>query len=117
MIEAGLTGLIVVDGGEVLEGISFIPTPGHGVDHASIRLVSGGEEALFAGDVMHHPFQVCEPLLKSCFCEFPESPLRSRAVVLEDAAELGATIFTTHFAQSSVGRVSRTGGRFTWQFV
>ncbi|MEY9884222.1 MBL fold metallo-hydrolase [Bradyrhizobium sp. USDA 328] len=30
-IEAGLAGLIVVDGGEVLEGISFVPTPGHGV--------------------------------------------------------------------------------------
>lgn len=43
---------------------------------------------------MHHPLQVCEPSLNSCFCEFPEAPLRWRAVVLEDAAERGATIFT-----------------------
>jgi glyoxylase-like metal-dependent hydrolase (beta-lactamase superfamily II) len=28
-----------VAGDEVLEGISFIPTPGHSIDHASIRLV------------------------------------------------------------------------------
>ncbi|MBH5366876.1 MBL fold metallo-hydrolase [Bradyrhizobium glycinis] len=117
VIEAGLARLIAVDGNEAIEGISFIPTPGHSVDHASIRLVSRGEEALFAGDVMHHPLQVYEPSLNSCFCEFPEAALRSRGFVLEDAAERGATIFTTHFAQSSVGRVSRTGGRFTWQFI
>ncbi|KRP89138.1 MBL fold metallo-hydrolase [Bradyrhizobium yuanmingense] len=117
VIEAGLARLIAVDGSEAIEGISFVPTPGHSVDHASIRLVSRGEEALFAGDVMHHPLQVYEPSLNSCFCEFPEAALRSRAFVLEDAAERGSTIFTTHFAQSSVGRVSRTGGRFTWQFV
>jgi glyoxylase-like metal-dependent hydrolase (beta-lactamase superfamily II) len=36
-----------VAGDEVLEGISFIPTPGHSIDHASIRLVSRGEQALF----------------------------------------------------------------------
>ncbi|MCA1482095.1 MBL fold metallo-hydrolase, partial [Bradyrhizobium sp. IC4061] len=117
VIEAGLARLIAVDGSEAIEGISFVPTPGHSVDHASIRLVSRGEEALFAGDVMHHPLQVYEPSLNSCFCEFPEAALRSRAFVLEGAAERGSTIFTTHFAQSSVGRVSRTGGRFTWQFV
>ncbi|MGY8681514.1 MBL fold metallo-hydrolase [Bradyrhizobium sp. UFLA05-153] len=117
VIEAGLARFIAVDGSEVLEGISFIPTPGHSVDHASIRLVSRGEQGLFAGDVMHHPLQVYEPLLNSCFCEFPEAALRSRNFVLEDAAESGATVFTTHFAQSSVGRIKRTGGRFAWQFL
>ena len=117
VIEAGLAKRIAVNGEEVLEGISFIPTPGHSIDHASIRLTSRGEQALFAGDVMHHPLQVYEPTLNSCFCEFPEAALRSRDFVLEDAAERGATVFTTHFAQSSVGRISRTGDRFSWQFI
>lgn len=117
VIEAGLAKLIAVDGGEVLEGLSFVATPGHSVDHASIRLVSRGEQALFAGDVMHHPLQVYDPSLNSCFCEFPEAALRSRAFVLEDAAESGATVFTTHFAQSSVGRINRTGEHFAWQFL
>ncbi|WP_207482792.1 MBL fold metallo-hydrolase [Arenibaculum pallidiluteum] len=117
VIEAGLARLVEVDGSEVLEGLSFIPTPGHSVDHASIRLVSRGEQALFAGDVMHHPLQVYEPSLNSCFCEFPEAAVRSRARVLEDAAESGATVFTTHFAESSAGRISRNGERFAWQFL
>lgn len=117
VIDAGLARLVAVDGSEVLDGISLIPTPGHSVDHASIRLVSRGEKALFAGDVMHHPLQVYEPSLNSCFCEFPEAALRSRNVVLEDAAESGATVFTTHFAQSSAGRITRSGTRFAWQFL
>ncbi|MGX4773647.1 MBL fold metallo-hydrolase [Bradyrhizobium guangdongense] len=117
VIDAGLARLITVDGGEILEGISFIPTPGHSVDHASIRLVSRGETALFAGDVMHHPLQVYEPSLNSCFCEFPEAALRSRKFALEDAAERGAAVFTTHFAQSSAGRITRNGERFAWQFL
>ena len=117
VIEAGLAKLITVNGDEVLDGISFVATPGHSVDHASIRLVSRGEQALFAGDIMHHPLQVYEPSLNSCFCEFPEASLRSRALVLEDAAERGATVFTTHFAQSSAGRIGRHGGRFAWHFL
>lgn len=117
VIEAGLTRLVTVDGGEILEGISFLPTPGHSVDHASIRLISCGEQALFAGDVMHHPVQVYEPSLNSCFCEFPEAASRSRAFILESAAESGATIFTSHFAQSSAGRISRSGERFSWHFL
>jgi len=117
VIEAGLAKPITVNGDEVLDGISFVPTPGHSVDHASIRLVSRGEQALFAGDVMHHSLQVYEPSLNSCFCEFPEAALRSRALVLEDAAERGATVFTTHFAQSSVGRIDRRGDRFAWHFL
>lgn len=117
VIDAGLARLVTVDGSEVLKGISFIPTPGHSVDHASIRLVSRGEQALFAGDVMHHPLQVYEPSLNSCFCEFPQAALRSRNFVLEDAADSGATVFTTHFAQSSTGRITRSGERFAWQFL
>ncbi len=117
VVEAGLAELIEVDGSEVLDGVSFLRTPGHSIDHASIRLVSEGQEALFAGDVMHHPLQVYEPGLTSCFCEFPEASLASRLWALEQAAERGATVFTTHFAETSAGRVTRTGGRFDWQFV
>ena len=108
---------IKVDGSEFLDGISFLPTPGHSIDHASIRIVSRGEEALFAGDVMHHPLQVYEPGMNTCFCEFPEAAVRSRIWALNHAAERKALFFSTHFAESSAGYVSRTGDRFDWRFA
>lgn len=55
VIEAGLTETIGVGGGEFLDGLVFHPTPGHSIGHMSISLTSCGEEALFSGDVMHHP--------------------------------------------------------------
>lgn len=117
VIVAGLADMIEIDGQEFLDGLSFLRTPGHSIDHASIRLVSQGQEALFAGDVMHHPLQVYEPGLTSCFCEFPDASLASRLWVLEQAAERDATVFTTHFAETSAGRITRAGDRFAWRFV
>lgn len=40
VIDAGLAWEIVVDGTEVVERFSFLPTPGHSIDHASIRFTS-----------------------------------------------------------------------------
>jgi len=117
VIEAGLSQMIPIDGREFLDGLSFLPMPGHSIDHASIRLVSRGREALFAGDVMHHPLQVYETDLTSCFCEFPEAAAKSRHLMLEHAAEHDAMVFTSHFAETSVGHVSRVGEGYAWRFV
>jgi len=117
IIEAGLAREILVDGSEVVDGFRFLPSPGHSIDHASISFTSAGERALFWGDVMHHPLQVARPDWNSVYCEFPQAAARSRRWAMEQAAETGALVFTTHFAESSVGRISRDGDRFSWQFV
>ena len=117
IIESGLAKLIDVDGSEALDGISFLPTPGHSVDHASIRLHSAGQEALFLGDVMHHPLQVYRPDLRSVYCEFPEASRASRQWILSYASENHALCFSSHFAESSAGYISRGTNGFQWQFV
>ena len=117
IIEAGLAHEVTVDGSEVAEGFAFLPSPGHSIDHASIRFISRGEQALFWGDVLHHPLQVARPDWNSIFCEFPEAAQKSRQWAMNYAAETGALVFTTHFAESSVGRLSREGDRLTWHFI
>jgi glyoxylase-like metal-dependent hydrolase (beta-lactamase superfamily II) len=117
IIESGLAEPIDVDGAELLDGISFLPTPGHSVDHASIRLRSGGLEALFLGDVMHHPLQVYRPDLRSVYCEFPEASRASREWILSCASENHALCFSSHFAESSAGYISRRTDGFQWQFA
>jgi glyoxylase-like metal-dependent hydrolase (beta-lactamase superfamily II) len=117
IIELGLAELIDVDGTEWRDGISFLPTPGHSIDHASILLRSGGQEALFWGDVLHHPLQVYRPDLRSVYCEFPEASRASREWILSYASENHALCFTSHFAESSAGYVSRGPEGFQWQFA
>ncbi len=117
IIEAGLADRIAVDGSEVIPGFSFLSTPGHSIDHASILFRSDGTKALFSGDLFHHPLQVYAPDLTSMYCEFPEAARRTRLSVLADAAARGLPVFTSHFAESSVGRVRRERDGFAWSFV
>ena len=112
----GKVRLIPIDEREVMPGIRFISTPGHSIDHASIELESNGTIALFGGDVMHHPLEVHETDLVSCFCEFPEATRRSRRKLLEHAVAREALYFSSHFPLSSAGRVTRDGDRYAWHF-
>jgi len=115
--EAGRLRRVVANGSEVLEGIRFISSPGHSVDHASISLVSNGEEAVFGGDITHHPFELHRPDIVSMFCEFPDAARRSRQKIARHVAESGALYFSSHFPASSVGRITFDEESFNWQFV
>jgi glyoxylase-like metal-dependent hydrolase (beta-lactamase superfamily II) len=117
VIDAGLAREIVVDGTEAVEGFSFLRNPGHSIDHACIRFISRGEQALFWGDVMHHPVQFVRPGWNSVFCEFSEAARKARQWAMSHAAETSALVFTTHFAESSAGRVFCEGDRLTWHFA
>ncbi|MBE7158573.1 MAG: MBL fold metallo-hydrolase [Rhodospirillales bacterium] len=108
--------LIAVDGSEVLPGVRFLPTPGHSIDHAAIAFESAGETVLFGGDVLHHPFEIYDLDLVSMFCEFPDVARRSRRWLLEHAVQTGARYFSSHFPDSSRGRIVRRAQGYGWQF-
>lgn len=112
--EAGLDHRIGVNNTE-FQGFRFHSTPGHSIDHASISVTSRGETALFWGDVMHHPLQFRRPEINSAYCEFPKAAQQSRNKAMKLAAELDALVFTTHFGDSSVGKVSQQTHGFDWQ--
>ena len=116
IVEAGLDQRIGVNN-TVIEGFRFHATPGHSIDHASISVTSRGETALFWGDVMHHPLQFRRPETNSVYCEFPKAAQQSRHKAMLLAAETGALVFTTHFGDSSVGKVSQQAHGFDWQFI
>lgn len=117
MIEAGLAEMINIDGSEFIDGLSFRPTPGHSVDHSSICLSSCGENALFAGDLLHHPIQIRYPELNSTFDAFTEQARASRLWALKFATEQRALLFSSHFPESAAGTVAHKEGKFAWQYL
>ena len=117
VIEAGQASFVEPDGGEPLPGFTFHPTPGHSTNHMSIGLRSGDEYGLFAGDVMHHPIQVCCPEWSSVFSEDAGRGRASRDWALNHMADTGALVFSSHFPGSSAGRVRRTADGFGWTFA
>ncbi len=117
VLEAGRVTAVGPEGGPVLDGFVFHPTPGHCSGHMSIGLSSGGNYGFFAGDVMHHPIQVAWPDWSSVFSEDHAKGRASRLWALNHMADTGALVFTSHFPNSGAGRVARTPGGFGWTFV
>lgn len=114
IVDAGQAVLINAADRLPVEGFSFHSSKGHSFDHVSISLTSGGERALFSGDVMHHPVQVARPEWNSVFCEFEGDAQTSRLWALNYAADHRATFFSSHFPGSSVGVVERDDTGFVW---
>ncbi len=117
VIEAGQAVAIGEQGGAYLDGIEFLPTPGHSPGHMSISIKSRGEEAIFTGDIAHNPLQVYLPQWNSVFCADHDRARASRRWMLDYAARREATLFTPHFPQTSAGVVTRCGEGYEWRYV
>ena len=115
--DAGLLQSIAIDGSEILEGVRFLPTPGHSICHASISICSENEEGIFSGDVVHHPFEFYDANLISMFCEFPDAARASRRQLLARVIDHGATIFSSHFPESSVVKIFMNNEKLGWEFI
>jgi glyoxylase-like metal-dependent hydrolase (beta-lactamase superfamily II) len=117
IIEAGLARTVSDAGDEIIDGIQFVPTPGHSIGHMAISIRSRGETALFSGDVMHSPLQVYRPAWNSTFCLDQEQARTSRDWLLAHAAETKATVFAAHFPETSAGTVRHSRDGFEWRYT
>jgi glyoxylase-like metal-dependent hydrolase (beta-lactamase superfamily II) len=100
-------GRFQVDGTLTLES-----APGHTPGSSVLRLESGGDRAVFVGDMLHSPLQVLEPLHNSCFCLDPVQARATRTAVLGRAADEGALVVPAHFGGHGALTVSRDASRF-----
>lgn len=86
--------------------------PGHTPGSSVLTLRSGGELAVFVGDLLHNPVQILQPDANSCFCEDPVAARVSRRRLLERAADEGALVFPAHLRGGSGARVRRSGSSY-----
>jgi glyoxylase-like metal-dependent hydrolase (beta-lactamase superfamily II) len=92
----------VIDGNLRLEA-----APGHTPGHAVITLESGGDRALFAGDIIHTPLQLHHPGHDSCFCEDPAQARATRRRLLDQAADTTTLVLPAHFSGRSALEIVR----------
>jgi glyoxylase-like metal-dependent hydrolase (beta-lactamase superfamily II) len=114
VLDAGLADLVAMDH-RVSSEMWFEPTPGHTPGHVSVRLASGGAEAVITGDLMHCPVQVAEPDWGSHFDSDPEQARKTRRAFCERYADTAVAVLGTHFHHPTAGRIVRHGS--TWRFV
>jgi glyoxylase-like metal-dependent hydrolase (beta-lactamase superfamily II) len=97
----------VIDGALRLEA-----APGHTPGSSVLKLVSGSEHALFAGDLMHTPLQVIEVDHDSCFCEDPAGARATRRALLGWASDNTALVLPAHFSGAGALEVEYRGDGF-----
>lgn len=86
--------------------------PGHTPGSSVIKLESGGDRALFAGDILHTPLQLAHPDHDSCFCLDPAQARATRRRLLGWAADEGALVVPAHFSGHSAFEAERRGDAF-----
>jgi glyoxylase-like metal-dependent hydrolase (beta-lactamase superfamily II) len=99
------------------EDITLLPTAGHTPGHVCVQLRSQGEQAIFIGDIMHHPVQCWEPEWSSCFCVDPLLASATRRQFFEQVADTPTIIVPEHFPYPTAGRIRRQGNAFRWEFL
>lgn len=101
------------DAHEVAPGVVVSRTGGHTPGHSVVRMASGGERLMFAGDaVFTVGFE--HPDWHNGFEHDPEEAARVRLRLLTELAETGEQLVATHLPFPSVGRVAATGDAFRW---
>jgi glyoxylase-like metal-dependent hydrolase (beta-lactamase superfamily II) len=111
--DAGLIDLVASDH-PVCDEVSLVPTPGHTIDHVSVRIRSKGEEAVITGDFVHHPCQMAHPEWASAPDYDADQSIRTRRETFAALAGAPTLVIGTHFATPTAGHVVRDGD--VWRF-
>jgi glyoxylase-like metal-dependent hydrolase (beta-lactamase superfamily II) len=115
VIESGQAHLVEMTD-RLGDNLLIEPAPGHTPGQVIFRLLDTGQEAVFIGDVMHHPIQVYRPEWSTRVCTDPRAAEASRRRVLEHCANCNAQVFPAHFGAPHIGRVRRQGQGYRFEF-
>jgi glyoxylase-like metal-dependent hydrolase (beta-lactamase superfamily II) len=92
----------------------MIRAPGHTDDHVVVEVESGGEYALYIGELSQHPVQLERLAWISAFDIMPVVSLETKKRFIEKSLERDATIVSVHHEYPGVGRVVLTDGKRKW---
>jgi len=110
--------LELVDGEHQITGeIRMLPSPGHTEDHACVVISSGGETALYTGDLIHQAIQLERPAWIPALDVLPLVSLETKKRLSAQMVRDRALIVITHAAFPGAGRLAAADGRHTWQPV
>lgn len=98
---------------EVAPGVVVSRTGGHTPGHSVVRVASGSDRLMFAGDAMF-PVGFEHPDWHNGFEHDPEEAARVRIGLMQELAATGGLLVATHLPFPSVGRVAATNDVFRW---
>ena len=108
ILDAGLADLVEADH-KLTPEVWLEPTHGHTPGHVSVRISSGGADAVITGDMMHHPCQIARPDWHSSFDWNSDMGRVTRKAALARWSAANYLVIGTHFASPTAGKIVRDG--------
>lgn len=99
------------------DGVWLEPAFGHSPGCCTVHGQAGGAEAIFWGDVIHHPVQMLRFDLPFAFDADAPMASATRQRVMKRAAEEELMCFPAHFRLTSAGRVKHDGDAYRYEWV
>jgi glyoxylase-like metal-dependent hydrolase (beta-lactamase superfamily II) len=110
LAEAGRIDL--VDGERrVTPEITLLPTPGHTADHCSVAIASGGETAIYIGDLVQHAAQIERNAWIPAYDVLPLVTLETKKALFDRALRERWLIVSVHAPFPGAGRLVEADGR------
>jgi glyoxylase-like metal-dependent hydrolase (beta-lactamase superfamily II) len=113
VLDAGLVQFIAA-GQKIASCLRVVDAPGHTPGHLNFWLESGGKEAVFCGDIFHHPLQITEPYLNTAYCVLPDVARQTRREFLDLAAQKHALVMPCHFGFPHCGYIEKQQDRYSF---
>jgi glyoxylase-like metal-dependent hydrolase (beta-lactamase superfamily II) len=100
---------------ELVPDVTAIASPGHYPGHMSLRLASGGREAVLLADVAVHPALLHEPDWQYVSDLDPSTAADTRRALVPELVDRDVLVACGHYPGTGIGRVVTSDGRVIWK--
>ena len=116
VIDSGQAEFVSADH-DLGHGIWLEPGFGHSPGHLLINAESNGHDAVFSGDIIHHPLQLADPSIVPFFDQDAEMAMTTRMTLLKRVTDTSTIVLPAHFCGTSAGHVKSHGDAYRFEFT
>ena len=116
LLESGQLEL-VEDEFQITPELRFLPAPGHTADHACVVLSSGGENALYTGDLVHNAIGLERLPWIPALDILPLVSLETKRRLTEQMVREQMLVVIAHAPFPGAGHLSEADGRRQWSAI
>ena len=100
---------------EIASGVRMVPAPGHTEDHCVVEIESGGDYALYVGEMAQQPVMLERLAWVSAFDILPMVSIETKRRFTEKAIEKRALLISVHADYPGLGRLTTANSKRRWE--
>ncbi|MFQ5471523.1 MAG: MBL fold metallo-hydrolase [Dehalococcoidia bacterium] len=102
---------------EITGGVRMVPAPGHTEDHCVVEIESGGNYAIYVGEMAQQPVMLERLAWVSAFDILPMVSIETKRRFTEKAIEKRALVIAVHSDYPGLGHLTAADSKRRWEPV